>query len=58
MKRKFWILRSVFKRADNSESLKELSEEGFLFLTERSEFWRSQRPIYATTRGKRRKEEL
>ena len=45
------IGRSVFHRAGKSETLKELSEGGFLFLTQRSEFWRSQRPIYSTKRS-------
>ena len=28
--------------------MKTVSEEGFLFLTDRSDFWRSQKPIYVT----------
>ena len=42
------FLRAIFDRADQAEFLKEMSEEGFLFLTGRSEFWRNQKPIYAT----------
>ena len=42
------FLRTIFDRADKAEVLKNLSEEGFLFLTGRSEFWRNQKPIYAT----------
>ena len=40
--------RSVYKRATNNLDLKCVSEEGFLFLTDRSDFWRSQKPIYVT----------
>ena len=42
------FLQTIFDRADQAEFLKEMSEEGFLFLTGRSEFWRNQKPIYAT----------
>ena len=35
-------------RSGDAEFMKELSEEGFLFLTARSEFWRNQKPIYVT----------
>ena len=28
--------------------MKYVSEEGFLFLTDRSDFWRNQKPIYVT----------
>jgi len=46
--------RSVFDRAPEKEDdeIKELSEEGFLFLTGRSDFWRTRNPIYVT-RGDR-----
>ena len=40
--------RSVYKRATNNSDLKLVSEEGFLFLTSRSDFWRNQKPIYVT----------
>lgn len=42
------MCRSIFHRSDEAEFLKDLSEEGFLFLTQRSEFWRNQKPIYVT----------
>ena len=42
------FLQAIFDRADQAEFLKEMSEEGFLFLTGRSEFWRNQKPVYAT----------
>ena len=45
---KFTMCRSIFHRSDEAEFLKDLSEEGFLFLTQRSEFWRNQKPIYVT----------
>ena len=45
---KFLLCRSIFHRSDEAEFLKDLSEEGFLFLTQRSEFWRNQKPIYVT----------
>ena len=38
----------MYKRATNNSDLKFISEEGFLFLTSRSDFWRSQKPIYVT----------
>ena len=45
---KFTTCRSIFHRSAEAEFLKDLSEEGFLFLTQRSEFWRNQKPIYVT----------
>ena len=42
------LSRSVYKRSTNNEELRDISEEGFLFLTDRSDFWRNQKPIYAT----------
>ena len=44
----FVLSRSVYKRATNNLDLKFVSEEGFLFLTDRSDFWRNQKPIYVT----------
>ena len=44
----FSCFRSIFTRSEDAEYLKDLSEEGFLFLTSRSEFWRNQKPIYVT----------
>ena len=46
--------RSVYERSDGDEYLSKLSEEGFLFLTDRSEFWRNHKPIYVT-QGERNK---
>ena len=46
------FLRNIFDRVDQAQILKDLSEEGFLFLTERSEFWRNQKPIYVTVNEK------
>ena len=46
--------RSVFERSNGDEYLSKLSEEGFLFLTDRSEFWRNHKPIYVT-QGERNK---
>ena len=34
-----------------------MSEEGFLFLTERSDFWRSHQPIYTTLGEKEKRTE-
>merc|ERR1711971_435181 len=39
------FLRSIFDKLENKE-IQSVMEEGFLFLTERSEFWRTQRPMY------------
>ena len=43
-----YLARSVYKRSTNNLDLKDVSEEGFLFLTDRSDFWRNQKPIYVT----------
>ena len=44
--------RSVYKRSSNNFELKDISEEGFLFLTDRSDFWRNHKPIYVTQGAK------
>ena len=58
-------LRSVFDRSEGENYLSELSEEGFLFLTNQSDFWRNRKPIYSTLgerdkprKGKRRSSSL
>ena len=48
--------RSVYERSSDNPELKDISEEGFLFLTERSDFWRNQKPIYVTNAKKEKKE--
>ena len=47
-----YLSRSVYKRSTNNLDLKYISEEGFLFLTDRSDFWRNQKPIYVTKEEK------
>ena len=59
IKRMFFLsfssFRSIFSRSEDAEFLKDLSEEGFLFLTSRSEFWRNQKPIYVSLAEKKGK---
>ena len=49
------FLRSVYDRSKGTTYLTELSEEGFLFLTDRSDFWRNQKPIYVTLAEREKK---
>ena len=47
----------MYDRSENAELLKDLSEDCFLFLTDRSDFWRTQKPIYATLGARAREKE-
>ena len=51
------IFRSVYKRTETNLDVKDVSEEGFKFLSERSEFWRTHKPIYATPAAKKKEKD-
>ncbi|XP_023342714.1 tetratricopeptide repeat protein 25 [Eurytemora carolleeae] len=41
------FLKKVYKECSDKELIQEVTEEGFLFLVGRAEFWRQQQPLYS-----------